>query len=153
MVFGTTNSKAAFLQGPLQPLYRDNRIFLFQINLPLHEQIHISCRKTAFPFPFSLKLHILEKLLKDDQLAVGKPVKSPLAYAYSSKTRRDSGEMAQPGKVILAGTIAKGLLAEVAEGLSKLSIKPKLVGFLANEDPAAKVYADYSAKTCVEKYV
>jgi methylenetetrahydrofolate dehydrogenase (NAD+) len=59
--------------------------------------------------------------------------------------------MAQPGKVILAGTIAKGLLAEVAEGLSKLSIKPKLVGFLANEDPAAKVYADYSAKTCVEK--
>jgi methylenetetrahydrofolate dehydrogenase (NAD+) len=59
--------------------------------------------------------------------------------------------MAQPGKVILAGTIAKGLLAEVAEGLSKLSSKPKLVGFLANEDPAAKVYADYSAKTCVEK--
>jgi methylenetetrahydrofolate dehydrogenase (NAD+) len=59
--------------------------------------------------------------------------------------------MAQPGKVILAGTIARGLLAEVAEGLSKLSFKPKLVGFLANEDPAAKVYADYSAKTCVEK--
>lgn len=59
--------------------------------------------------------------------------------------------MAQPGKVILAGTIAKGLLAEVAEGLSILSFKPKLVGFLANEDPAAKVYADYSAKTCIEK--
>jgi methylenetetrahydrofolate dehydrogenase (NAD+) len=57
----------------------------------------------------------------------------------------------QPGKVVLAGTIAKGLLAEVAEGLSKLSIKPKLVGFLANEDPAAKVYAEYSAKTCIEK--
>ncbi len=59
--------------------------------------------------------------------------------------------MAQPGKVILAGTIAKGLLVEVGEGLSKLSFKPKLVGFLANEDPAAKVYAEYSAKTCVEK--
>jgi methylenetetrahydrofolate dehydrogenase (NAD+) len=58
---------------------------------------------------------------------------------------------AQPGKVIMAGTIAKGLLAEVADGLSKLKFKPKLVGFLANEDPAAKVYADYSAKTCVEK--
>jgi methylenetetrahydrofolate dehydrogenase (NAD+) len=57
----------------------------------------------------------------------------------------------QPGKVVMAGTIAKGLLAEVAEGLSKLSIKPKLVGFLANEDPAAKVYAEYSAKTCIEK--
>jgi methylenetetrahydrofolate dehydrogenase (NAD+) len=59
--------------------------------------------------------------------------------------------MAQPGKVILAGTAAKGLLAEVTEGLSKLSFKPKLVGFLANEDPAAKVYADFSAKTCIEK--
>jgi methylenetetrahydrofolate dehydrogenase (NAD+) len=58
---------------------------------------------------------------------------------------------AQPGKVVMAGTIAKGLLAEVADGLSKLSIKPKLVGFLVNEDPAAKVYAEYSAKTCVEK--
>lgn len=59
--------------------------------------------------------------------------------------------MAQPGKVILAGTIAKGLLAEVAEGLSKLDFKPKLVGFLANDDPAAKVYAEYSERTCVEK--
>lgn len=59
--------------------------------------------------------------------------------------------MAQPGKVVLASTVAKGLLAEVAEGLSALSFKPKLVGFLANEDPAAKVYADFSAKTCVEK--
>jgi methylenetetrahydrofolate dehydrogenase (NAD+) len=54
-------------------------------------------------------------------------------------------------KVILAGTIAKGLLAEVAEGLSKLNKKPKLVGFLANDDPAARMYADWSAKTCVEK--
>ena len=57
----------------------------------------------------------------------------------------------QPGKVIMAGTIAKGLLAEVAKGLSELKFKPKLVGFLANEDPAAMVYAEYSAKTCVEK--
>jgi methylenetetrahydrofolate dehydrogenase (NAD+) len=54
-------------------------------------------------------------------------------------------------KVFLAGTIAKGLLAEVAEGLSKLQIKPKLVGFLANDDPAARMYADWSAKTCIEK--
>lgn len=54
-------------------------------------------------------------------------------------------------KVFLAGTIAKALLAEVAEGLSKLDGKPKLVGFLANEDPAAKMYADWSAKTCIEK--
>lgn len=54
-------------------------------------------------------------------------------------------------KVILAGTIAKGLLSEVADGLSKLTEKPKLVGFLANEDPAAHMYADWSAKTCREK--
>lgn len=54
-------------------------------------------------------------------------------------------------KTILAGTVAKGLLAEVADGLSKLTIKPKLVGFLANEDPAARMYADWSAKTCIEK--
>jgi methylenetetrahydrofolate dehydrogenase (NAD+) len=54
-------------------------------------------------------------------------------------------------KVFLAGTIAQGLLAEVKEGLAKLGDKPKLVGFLANGDPAAQVYADYCAKTCYEK--
>jgi methylenetetrahydrofolate dehydrogenase (NAD+) len=54
-------------------------------------------------------------------------------------------------KVVLAGTIAKALLAEVAEGLSKLDAKPKLVGFLANGDPAGQMYADWSAKTCREK--
>lgn len=54
-------------------------------------------------------------------------------------------------KVILANTIAKGLLGEVAQGLAELDFKPKLVGFLANGDPAAQVYADYSAKTCKEK--
>ena len=53
-------------------------------------------------------------------------------------------------KVILAATIAKGLLAEVKEGLTGLN-KPALVGFLANEDPAAQMYADWSAKTCIEK--
>ena len=54
-------------------------------------------------------------------------------------------------KVYLAGTIAKGLLEEVHEGLKLLEKKPKLVGFLANEDPAARAYADWSAKTCEEK--
>lgn len=54
-------------------------------------------------------------------------------------------------KVILAQGIAKGLLAEVKEGLQKLSIKPKLVGLLANDDPAAKMYADWSMATCIEK--
>jgi methylenetetrahydrofolate dehydrogenase (NAD+) len=54
-------------------------------------------------------------------------------------------------KVILAGSVAKGLLEEVKEGLSRLEKKPLLVGFLANEDPAAQMYADWSLKTCVEK--
>lgn len=54
-------------------------------------------------------------------------------------------------KVFLAGTICKSLLAEVQQDLSKLSVKPKLVGFLANDDPAARMYADWSAKTCIEK--
>lgn len=54
-------------------------------------------------------------------------------------------------KVFLAGTIAQGLLAEVKEGLAKLGQKPKLVGFLANGDPAAQVYAEYCEKTCNEK--
>ncbi|KAI9048025.1 hypothetical protein LZ554_007823 [Drepanopeziza brunnea f. sp. 'monogermtubi'] len=53
-------------------------------------------------------------------------------------------------KVILANTIAKSLLGEVAQGLAELDFKPKLVGFLANGDPAAQVYAEYSAKTCKE---
>jgi hypothetical protein len=56
-------------------------------------------------------------------------------------------------KVILAQGIAKGLLEEVKQGLTTLNKKPKVVGLLANEDPAAKMYADWSMKTCVEKYV
>lgn len=54
-------------------------------------------------------------------------------------------------KVILANGIAAKMLAEVQTDLTKLDIKPKLVGFLANEDPAAQMYADWSAKTCREK--
>ena len=58
-------------------------------------------------------------------------------------------------KVVLAQGIAKKLLAEVADGLEALKKegiqKPKLVGLLANEDPAARMYADWSRKTCIEK--
>ncbi len=54
-------------------------------------------------------------------------------------------------KVVLAGTIAKSLQAEVAEGLSKLEKAPLLVGFLANADPGARMYANWTAKTCTEK--
>lgn len=54
-------------------------------------------------------------------------------------------------KVILAGNIAKGLLSEVQAGLSKLGRQPHLLGILGNADPAAKVYADWTERTCKEK--
>ena len=54
-------------------------------------------------------------------------------------------------KVILAGMVAKPLLVELAEGLAKLAKVPKLVGFLANADPAARSYANWTERTCNEK--
>ena len=54
-------------------------------------------------------------------------------------------------KVILANNIAKGLLAEVQAGLGKLDRKPHLLGILGNDDPAAKVYADWTEKTAKDK--
>ena len=58
-----------------------------------------------------------------------------------------------PCKVILAGSIAKSLQAEVAEGRATLASPPRLLGFLANEDPAAKMYADWTRKTCEDRCV
>jgi methylenetetrahydrofolate dehydrogenase (NAD+) len=56
-------------------------------------------------------------------------------------------------KVILADTIAKKLLGEVGEMLAKgeNAKKPTLAAFLANDDPAAAQYAEWSKKTCEEK--
>jgi len=54
-------------------------------------------------------------------------------------------------KVILAHNIAKRLNVEVQEGLAALGRRPHLVGFLANKDPAAKMYADWTGKTAIEK--
>lgn len=58
-------------------------------------------------------------------------------------------------KVITADTIAKGLLAEVKETLGKVQgadgYEPTLAAFLANDDPAAVKYAEWSKKTCEEK--
>jgi len=51
------------------------------------------------------------------------------------------------GRTILASSIAKGYIAEVEEGVKNLGRSPKLVGFLANEDPAAQMYADWTGKT------
>ncbi|KAK6532955.1 NAD-dependent 5,10-methylenetetrahydrafolate dehydrogenase, variant 2 [Arthrobotrys megalospora] len=53
-------------------------------------------------------------------------------------------------KVVLAATVAKGLLDEVQISLKTLQRKPKLVGFLANEDPASRTYAERTGQTCEE---
>jgi len=58
-------------------------------------------------------------------------------------------------KVIMADTIAKGLLAEVRNSLQTVQVpggrKPSLAAFLANDDPAAVKYAEWSKKACEEK--
>ncbi|KAK4560643.1 Methylenetetrahydrofolate dehydrogenase [NAD(+)] [Recurvomyces mirabilis] len=50
-------------------------------------------------------------------------------------------------KVVLASAIAKALLVEVTADLQKLHRIPRLHGYLANKDPAARMYADWTAKT------
>ena len=52
-------------------------------------------------------------------------------------------------KVILANTIAQSILTEIQHGLATLPRKPHLLGILANNDPAAKVYASWTEKTCL----
>ncbi|KAJ5218145.1 NAD(P)-binding protein [Penicillium cinerascens] len=53
-------------------------------------------------------------------------------------------------KVMLAKNVANGLLSEVQEGVKTLDKAPHLVGFLANNDPAALMYAQWTQKTCEE---
>ncbi|KAK5117671.1 hypothetical protein LTR62_005094 [Meristemomyces frigidus] len=53
-------------------------------------------------------------------------------------------------KVVLASAIAKALLSEVAADLQKMNRVPRLHGYLANRDPAARMYADWTAKTTRE---
>lgn len=66
-----------------------------------------------------------------------------------------SHEAPKTCKVITADTIAKRLLVEVKETLTKIQETgagdPTLVAFLANDDPAAVKYAEWSKKTCEEK--
>jgi methylenetetrahydrofolate dehydrogenase (NAD+) len=66
-----------------------------------------------------------------------------------------SQETPKTCKVFLAETIAKGLLAEVKDTLKTIQqdtdSRPTLTAFLANDDPAAVKYAEWSKKTCEEK--
>lgn len=59
----------------------------------------------------------------------------------------DSTAVKPAGQTILASTIAKQYIAEVENGVKELGRSPTLVGFLANEDPAARMYADWTGKT------
>ncbi|KAJ5719911.1 Methylenetetrahydrofolate dehydrogenase [Penicillium malachiteum] len=53
-------------------------------------------------------------------------------------------------KVMLSKHVANRLISEVQEGLKTLEKPPHLVGFLANDDPAALMYAQWTQKTCEE---
>lgn len=58
----------------------------------------------------------------------------------------------KPGRTILASGIAKLYTQEIQEGVEHLRQSthpngPLLVGFLANEDPAAQMYANWTKKT------
>ncbi|KAF8542965.1 hypothetical protein BDD12DRAFT_916082 [Trichophaea hybrida] len=76
--------------------------------------------------------------------------KNPGFEPSTTTSSRSSTPPPASCKVILAGTVASRLMVEVQTGLSKLGRKPLLVGFLANSDPAAKMYADWTSKTCSE---
>ncbi|ODV79018.1 NAD(P)-binding protein [Suhomyces tanzawaensis NRRL Y-17324] len=52
------------------------------------------------------------------------------------------------GRTILASTIAKPFIEEITEQVKASGKSPKLVGFLANDDPAALMYANWTSKTC-----
>ncbi|KAG0236946.1 NAD-dependent 5,10-methylenetetrahydrafolate dehydrogenase [Actinomortierella wolfii] len=53
-------------------------------------------------------------------------------------------------KVVLAQNISAQYRDELKKTIKERGIRPKLVGFLANEDPAAAKYAEWTAKTCAE---
>ncbi|KAE8382186.1 hypothetical protein BDV26DRAFT_288714 [Aspergillus bertholletiae] len=53
-------------------------------------------------------------------------------------------------KVVLSKNVVSSLLSEVQEGVNTLEKPPHLVGFLANNDPAALMYAQWTEKTCEE---
>ncbi|KAI8822198.1 uncharacterized protein EV422DRAFT_526013 [Fimicolochytrium jonesii] len=53
-------------------------------------------------------------------------------------------------KTISAANVAESFISELKQQITALETKPLLVAFLANEDPAAAKYAEWSAKTCAE---
>lgn len=78
-----------------------------------------------------------------------------LQNCFSHSSSMASSEVPKTCRVLTAETISKSLLQEVRDTLSKIqessSGKAKLVAFLANDDPAAVKYGEWSKKTCEEK--
>lgn len=56
-------------------------------------------------------------------------------------------------KTVAASEIANKLRQEVAADLKALGRTPRLVSFLANDDPAARMYAEWTGKTCKDNGV
>ncbi|CAZ80917.1 unnamed protein product [Tuber melanosporum] len=56
-------------------------------------------------------------------------------------------------KVVYASAVAEGILGEVKDSIERLGRAPLLVGFLANVDPAARMYASWTGKTCLQNGV
>jgi methylenetetrahydrofolate dehydrogenase (NAD+) len=83
------------------------------------------------------------------EIRTNKAVNSSHSLIYRADTMASSDQTSNC-KVVLAGTIAKSLQAEIQQGVSQLEKKPLLVGLLATSDPAAKVYADWTGKTCTD---
>ena len=55
-----------------------------------------------------------------------------------------------PTKKVLSIEVAKAYIEEVKQTISSFKVQPTLVGFLANEDPAARKYAEWTGRTCQE---
>ncbi|KAJ3103462.1 hypothetical protein HDU96_009242 [Phlyctochytrium bullatum] len=53
-------------------------------------------------------------------------------------------------KTVLASEVAAPFVADLKKAISEMSNPPLLASFLANEDPAAKKYAEWTGKTCEE---
>ncbi|KAJ3279666.1 NAD-dependent 5,10-methylenetetrahydrafolate dehydrogenase, partial [Blyttiomyces sp. JEL0837] len=53
-----------------------------------------------------------------------------------------------PCRVIQAAEVAESFVVDLKKQVAQKETAPLLVGFLANEDPAAKKYAEWTGRTC-----
>ena len=53
-----------------------------------------------------------------------------------------------PKLLVAASEVSKKFTLELKQEIVSLQTKPKLVGFLANSDPAAEMYANWTGKAC-----